>query len=676
MKNIMEELQACQGYDIILTLLIALSIACVIWASYLAVTNRSKGFTNGKRRRSKFLIRSYLVFSELKLSKRYVDQMRRRYEMLCPEDIKSLMCRTMEMCYLIWLGSAVILSLLIGLKPSLFYSVLAILAVGVFNHEYLEGKVGSMELKLMNQMDKFLSDTRHSFYKHGMIDEAIADAADKSGRIMKLNAVKIQNVLNSNDQETAIRQYNESISNRFLRMFLSVAVYVSEFGDKLVDGVSILLLNIHTLKSDIYIEIMNRKDMDHKFSGMVFISLAPVYLIEPIKKWALSTSPELYGFYYGSIGTALVIVIFILTVIIYVMINELKERNTADKKEHSCLKQLSYLKPVNRILNNYAEKNRDKLESQEELLYRVGERLTAKQFLLKRLLYASALFGLCILATTAMHMKNKELLVSSSKFTSANSAVIPDKMVQPAAEAVLNYMTTYNDLTVDREKIEAEIRKEGFFRSDLVRTCIVDEIEARLDQYNKEFFHWYELIFALLSSVVGYWFPYWMLLYKKKILKLSMGNEVALYQSTILLVMNLDTTTVLKVLELMEAFSVIFKESIKSCINDYASGDLDALEKLKMRERYEPFRRLVDNLIIADKIGIQRAFDEVAEERKVSQEMRNQEYRISRDKKVIIGTILSYIPTAITVALYWVVPFTINALSGLQDYDTVMNAFK
>ena len=101
-----------------------------------------------------------------------------------------------------------------------------------------------------------------------------------------------------------------------------------------------------------------------------------------------------------------------------------------------------------------------------------------------------------------------------------------------------------------------------------------------------------------------------------------MGNEVDQFQSIIMMIMHLDNTTVLQVLEQMESFALVFKESLRVCINDYSSGDLDALEKLKIREPYEPFVRLIDNLIIADKIGITRAFDEVAEERKVSQEMK------------------------------------------------------
>lgn len=675
MNKVREALKTLDIADLYMILLISIAVACIITAIYLIVAYHKQGPIHNKKKLSKFLVHSYRVFSEFFVTKRYVNQMRRRYEMLCPEDTRSLMCKAISMCYLVWISSTVALIVLFGLKLTMLSIGLSVLTVGVINHEYLEYKTGNMQRILMKQMSKFLSDTRHSFYKHGMIDEAIEDAADKSGRIMKLNAVKIQGVLDSSDQETSIRRYNETVSNRFLRMFLSVAVYVSEYGDRIINGVSMLLLNIHTLKSDIHIELMNRKDTNNKFSGMIFITLAPVYMLGYIKDWSISTSPNLSNFYNGTLGIIVAIGIFILTVVMYIMINELKENNEIGVKEYFILKHLSYLKPVNKILSNYGEKNRDKLDRQEDLLYRVGEKLTAKQFLLKRLVFAVSLFGLCVIVTNIMHFKNRDMLLTSTKLTLNSEAIIPDKMLVTAGDTVVTYINIYKDRPLEREELQLDIKKKGLFRSELIREVVVDEIMKRISQYRQEYFHWYELLFAIATTVVGYCFPYWMLLYRKKVLVLNMDNEVALFQSIIMLVMYLDTTTVMKVLEQMESFALIFKESLKTCINEYSSGDLDALEKLKMREKYESFCRLVDNLIMADKIGIQKAFDEVAEERKVSQEMRNQDYKIARDKKVVVGSIMSAIPGAVAVAFYWVIPFAVDALSGLQDYDSIMSAF-
>jgi hypothetical protein len=229
---------------------------------------------------------------------------------------------------------------------------------------------------------------------------------------------------------------------------------------------------------------------------------------------------------------------------------------------------------------------------------------------------------------------------------------------------------------VEKPDIENIIRKEGGIKRDAVVKAVTDEIMLRLDTYKDEYFHWYELLLAIFIAGLGYFAPYWMLIYRRKVHYLNMGNEVAQFQSTIMMVMYLNNTTVLKVLELMESFAVIFKESLKQCINDYSAGDIDALERLKLRERYEPFRRIADNLIIADKIGVQRAFDEVEEERKVSQEMRNQDYRITRDKKVVIGYIMANIPAVITVAFYWIIPFAINSLGSLIKYDEIMSSMR
>lgn len=672
MKKIDELINSLDNYDIIIIIFLAFMIMSLIIAIYLFLEEKKKnGFLNVKKRKG-LLEKSYNVFTNFFLTKRYVEQMRKRYEMLCPEDDRSLMQKTMGMVFVIWGLSLAAAILLVGLNPSFYVAALTVLTIIAINHEYLEFCVNAMEMRLMEQLDKFLSDVRHSFYRHGMMDVAVADASELSGRIMKVNADKIQHVLDGSDKDGAIRIYNETVSNRFLRMFLSVAVYVSEFGDKVINEVSVLLMNINALKSDIYIEQMNRNETNFKFSGMIFIVLAPVYLLKGIKSWSIDITPDMADFYNGTAGVVLEIVIYASTVIMYVMINELKERNSVSIKDHDLIKKIAHMKFINRVLSNYEEKNRRKMERMEDILYRVGETMTAKQFFLRRLLYGAAMLLICIFITFSMHRENRLNLNTNPKFISNTEGLISDKYILQASEVVVRYMGEYKGRNVERQKIEDELRQEGIIRSEVLFDGVIDEIMLRIGNYSNEYFHWYELLFVVLTAGVFYWFPYLMLLYRRKVLKLDMGNEVAQFQSTIMMVMYLNNTTVLKVLELMESFALIFKESIKSCINDYSAGDLDALEKLKLRERYEPFRRLVDNLIISDKIGIQKAFDEVTEERKVSQEMLNQEYRITRDKKVAYGMLMAFIPAAITIAFYWIIPFAMNALTGLQEYDSIM----
>jgi hypothetical protein len=676
LNQIIGAVRSLDAYDIVIIGVTALMIVTLAAAIYFYLLDKNKTKVIGAKRRKGFLVKSYRIFTSFSVTKRYVEQMRKRYELRYPEDNRSLMCKVMGTTYLIWVASLAAVILIYGLKPSFYTAYLAILSIVVFNRELIEYIVSDMEMMLMNQFDKFLSDTRHSFYRHGMIDEAIADASEMSGRIMKVNAIKILNVLGSSEREGEIRLYNETVSNRFLRMFLSVAVYVAEFGDKIVNGVSVLLLNVNTLKSDLYIDMMNTKETTYRFSGMIFIVLAPVYLLEGIKKWSMDITPGMAEFYNGPLGVAVRVTIYVSTVIMYIMINELKERNATGRKDNYVIKGIARIRFVNRALNNYEEKYRLKLEKTEEILYRVGESLTAKQFLLKRIIYGIVLFLVYLGVSLSVHADNRTTLVNSPQFLTNEAGMISERYIDLSREFVLKYVDQYKVDEVERSKIETELRKEGKFRSEIIFSSVVDEIMYRISEYREEYFHWYELILAIFIAGLSYCFPYWMLLYRRKVLHLNMGNEVAQFQSTIMMVMYLNNTTVLKVLELMESFAVIFKEAIKNCINDYSAGDLDALEKLKIRERYEPFRRLIDNLIIADKIGIQKAFDEVSEERKVSQEMRNQDYRISRDKKVVYGMVMSFVPAVLTIAFYWIIPFAMNALQGLTEYDVIMNSLK
>jgi hypothetical protein len=421
---------------------------------------------------------------------------------------------------------------------------------------------------------------------------------------------------------------------------------------------------------------MNRKETNYKFSGMIFVVLAPVYLLDGIRTWSLSITPDMAEFYRSTGGLAIRITIYIITAVMYVMINELKEKNAAGMNENHIIKSLSHIRFIGRLLNNCGEKNRQKLERMEELLYRVGAAMTSRQFLLKRILYSFGLFIICIIIAFNSHRDNRSELCGSDKFMTDGAGVISDRYLEAASDIVLKVVSEYKGNKIEQPDIENMVRKDGAVRSTVVSEAIVNEIIFRLNSYEKEYFHWYELLLSIFMAGLGYWAPYWMLLYRRKVLFLNMGNEVAQFQSTIMMVMYLNNTTVLKVLELMESFSVIFKESLKQCINDYSAGDIDALERLKLRERYEPFRRIVDNLIIADKIGVQKAFDEVEEERKVSQEMRNQDYRITRDKKVVIGYVMAYFPAVITVAFYWIIPFALNSLNGLLKYDEIMNTMR
>ena len=190
-------------------------------------------------------------------------------------------------------------------------------------------------------------------------------------------------------------------------------------------------------------------------------------------------------------------------------------------------------------------------------------------------------------------------------------------------------------------------------------------------QYRQEYLKWYELILCFGIAFIAFYVPYWMILFKKKILQMSMEDEVNQFHSIIYMSMYIDHITVKDLLEELELFAVVFKQSIQECINNYNSGEIEALTALKEKESYPPFRRLVDNLIRCDVMSMEKAFDEISSDRENYHDRRKQENEISVQKKADIAKPLSWLPTGFVMA-YLTLPLLLASIDELRMFKEAM----
>lgn len=618
------------------------------------------------KNRVSILFKLYHFFDNFILTKGYIQRIRRRYEILCPGDQKEIARKTISLALIIWTLCMVVLIAIFLRKPTIYSAAITILLVFVINTELINKVVRKAEIKLLEQLDKFLSDVRHFYYVNGAVDDAILDSLELTGKEMRVQADKIFEILSAENIEDEVNKYNDTTHNKFLKMFLAQCVSVVNYGDKQVEDESLFLRNIKNLKIDINIELQKLKKIDFLYSGLVYINIGPVLTLNMIKDWAIYNLPGLESFYNG-LGIVLMVIIFIFTIIVYIMCNYLKEIKTLIPKDYSVLETISKLPIIKQALENYEEKNFGRFETQRSILKRMGESITPKQLLVQRILYALITFLFLITFTFSLHHIRKQDITQNISNVEQLTTAANTQQKEKMRDVIIEY--------VDRYKKDAEITEElikekigDVFNNNLIVNSVSEEVVKRIDKYQNEYFKWYELVIILLITYLAYCFPYWMILFRKKIAKMSMDDEVIQFQSIILMLMYMDRMTVLNILEFMEQFAVIFKDSIRTCINDYASGDLAALEALKDREKFEPFRRLVDNLIICDKIGLESAFDEIAVDRTNFTEKRKQENEIHITNRVIIAKLISWIPLILTIGLYLIVPFIIASLNELLIY--------
>lgn len=179
----------------------------------------------------------------------------------------------------------------------------------------------------------------------------------------------------------------------------------------------------------------------------------------------------------------------------------------------------------------------------------------------------------------------------------------------------------------------------------------------------------YEAVIILLCSLLAFGVPDIRLRYRKYLMQMNMLSEVTQFQSIIMMQMFIPDITVLRILTTMEQFAHIFRASIRDCINEYSYSVQGALEGMKNAERYEMFRRLCDNLLIVDKIGIVRSFEEIVQDRTHFQKQREADtYRIIK-KKADYARLIAFVPMILIMVSYLILPYGVEAV---RQFSTIL----
>lgn len=216
----------------------------------------------------------------------------------------------------------------------------------------------------------------------------------------------------------------------------------------------------------------------------------------------------------------------------------------------------------------------------------------------------------------------------------------------------------------DFEKIKGFLEPETFSNPSHYLEASTNALD-HIDKYQAAYFKWYWAFLMILAAIFGYELPYIVRCVRYNDLQEVMEDEVIQFQGIILILMYIDNMSVQTMLEEICKFARIFQPSIQACIGNFSSGDLDALQELYDAETYEPFRRIVQNFMVCDKIGIRAAFDETEVERKNAVEKRSQDRAISLDKKSATANFLSMIPSSVAIAAYWAYPFISEGLASV-----------
>ena len=272
-----------------------------------------------------FLLQSYRWGMKMPVLSTYILQVQKRISFRHIGDEVALRRMTMTVILIIFGGYGSISVILFLMQPGIAFVILSVLCAVVLNSLVLDMCLNRMEKRLLVQMLNLFADVRHRYHQHGMVEEALYEAAEAGQGEAAEQVLLIYEALTSPDPNEALERYYEVAPNRFLKGFAGISYMVMEFGDKDRAQGSIYLKGLGNLTQEIHLEILRRDKLDYLLKGLNIIAIAPVLFTAPIERWARGSFPTMDEFYRSKIGFVTKISIYIIIILAYLLLQRLQQ---------------------------------------------------------------------------------------------------------------------------------------------------------------------------------------------------------------------------------------------------------------------------------------------------------------------------------------------------------------
>lgn len=264
--------------------------------------------------------------------------------------------------------------------------LLALFLVGTEVPNY---QLQEKEQQIYQELLLYCSRVKHQYMSCHHIANSILEASMGMSYEMERLAGEMYHLLMEGNRKEKIREYIQYRgTNRYLKLFLIQAYEVSEKGDLYFQE------NLEHIRLELMEEIYRRKRRTYAYSGYVFVTVAPFFLMPVLKSWGLEFAPELVSFYAGA-GTVLETSVFAATLVIYDLIGRAKEITlfSAPGREKLIQTEWFYQSNIIAAMVNQLEQTEGKISNRiRRLLLQSGEYVSYGRLCVQMLLLAMASF--------------------------------------------------------------------------------------------------------------------------------------------------------------------------------------------------------------------------------------------------------------------------------------------
>ncbi|TCK87927.1 hypothetical protein EDC19_2771 [Natranaerovirga hydrolytica] len=654
-----------------------LIIALISIAVYLNTKSKKSSLLYRNKSKKSMGISIYNVISRNKFTKSVVRKIRNRVQMVHDYSEPEIRKATTNVFFIIIMSLLVLVITFVNLTQNIYLIGIFMVASYFFADTILDYFVEKLKNKLMYQQIEFNELVRHKFYELKMVDEAIYEASQdvpKKNQEIGIQGMRIYDVLMSKNVEKEMYIYNETAPNKYLKMLMALAFMTKEFGDtKIENGASLFMKSLNYLNSEIRMEVIKRERLNYALKSLTIIVLLPLFFIEPIKNWASNHFAPLEKFYSSQSGFLIELGLVLLVVTCFFLIRKIQKMEDSNiRTNQKTIDEKIYNKFYKFLDRFIPRKQTKKYKRCKMALKKVLAPFSVETFYTRKLIVGSIFFVTSLLLVLYLKdMNRKNILYEPTIPSGFLGGQVSDNEKEKAIQitdqdreiiVLLDYQGTKEEIA---QTIEG---KRGIENVESIEVA-TQRIYEKINQLNRIYIKWWEILLCLVVFLVGYVTPNLMIVLQNRMRKIDMDDEVSQFHTILLILMHVKKIGVFEILEWMELFSVYFKQEVGDCLNNFDAGSYEALEQLKMDVPHPTFINIVNNLQLAvEELSINEAFDELESEKVYYQDLR----RLTNEKiiyrKQWTGQMIGFIPVYSLIIFYLMIPMIVNSMQEMTMY--------
>lgn len=613
-----------------------------------------------KEKKYNILIFLQKLFANTIFLNRIYRKVQRKVKILYPSDSFTVSRKTTELLAK-GTGAAIICAFatLLLANGDVFFILMGFTVTYLIMSSVVNNQLNKINLQLLEEFQQAIDYIQAQYQSHKMLPRALRAAAEDLPPLISLHMQKIYDIITNSKMNEEVDAYVGNEPNRYMLLFLSICSSIQTYGDKkLKDGSWMFSRDLEYLRDGVDAEILSIEKTKSKFMTHEMVCIIPLLLIKPVDAFVLEYFEGTADYFNGIAGLVSMIAVFVTALLSHNLVVMLRDGNEEVDKENDIWSKIATIGFVTPVIERVIEKNYTRYARYDDMQKGIGNRTGPMALLAKQIVFGVGAFALVIVLFMSSNIQTR-IMQSKDWITAFETASTPsedylDTMEKMGQEFYLEVRKQPDNVDVD--SLKEEIQKKHTDVNDNSAEILAEEVLKRANKYHNAYFKFWYLLIAIGAGIFAFIMPVLVLKFKKKVSEMKKQEEVIMFQMLMMILMHTSGINLRSILEWMERFSYAFKDSIVECHISIYSGENRALERMKQREQFLPFRSFVDSLKAIDKVGVEKAFANVKANYAYNVKKRELYITDSIEKKSSISWFLCMTTLAVLGLLHLLIP--------------------